>query len=422
MKEIVVYDPYAEFKEYRLPNGLTLYHTFWNRPWIAAEFIVYAGAKDDPPGKEGVSHFLEHMVSENAESANYDEMKKFFEGTGGHVSFGRTSFIATNYDFFIPNKDYVMARAFNLFKEMLLRNKLEKFLERERSIILREWQSKYHFYEEYQWDLEVAQALFPSHPFGRFTSVLGSPESIKEISETEIINYYGKYYTPANISMVIGGGVQIDRLMQILEETGWTTVLVDGVRNPKQTPLAEAPQPLSRGKHIKLGEHTSMKTDATRYSQAWSLPGTFNPGQLNLYRQILRDLLISEIRTKSGLTYNVSVGWRSAEDLYEFFIASNITPGKVGEVDEIVERCIKDLPKDLTNFEYNKNLILEGFKLIDHSGMGMVRHVTSNLISERVIVTVQFMLDKYGVITIDDMQRLSDLLSFDRSYSLIINP
>lgn len=61
----MIYDPYAVFKKHVLPNGLTIYHAYYDRPWVKSKFVIHSGSREDEVRKEGTSHFVEHLVSEN---------------------------------------------------------------------------------------------------------------------------------------------------------------------------------------------------------------------------------------------------------------------------------------------------------------------------------------------------------------------
>ena len=138
-----MWDPYAEFQTATLSNGLSVYAAHWpRRSWQAMGFLVHSGAEHDPEGLEGLSHFVEHVVSENA-SIPTREIFAFFEGHGGAVNLGITGHPSTQYCFFAPADKAILATAFSIFGHMLLSAKLEKCIERERQVIIGEFHRKY---------------------------------------------------------------------------------------------------------------------------------------------------------------------------------------------------------------------------------------------------------------------------------------
>src|SRR4051812_30555915 len=115
-----MWDPYAEFETAVLPNGLTVYAAHWpNRPWQYVDFIIHAGAKDDPVGLEGLHHFMEHLVSLNMYRSR-SKFENFFLDAGGSVHLGSSRFLATQYGFSLPTDKRKLSKAFQLLGEMLL--------------------------------------------------------------------------------------------------------------------------------------------------------------------------------------------------------------------------------------------------------------------------------------------------------------
>ena len=67
----------------------------------AASMDVHVGSGDNPPGREGLAHFLEHMLFLGTEKyPNADEYQSFIKANGGSNN-AYTSFDHTNYYFSI---------------------------------------------------------------------------------------------------------------------------------------------------------------------------------------------------------------------------------------------------------------------------------------------------------------------------------
>ncbi|MDP3954496.1 MAG: insulinase family protein [bacterium] len=97
-----MWDPYAEIKHAKLPNGLSVYLGTWDRPWVKMKMVVHAGAKDDPEGKDGVAHFVEHLVNNNIDGCTKEQVKGYLDEIGGSANFGSTSYEATSYKCSVP--------------------------------------------------------------------------------------------------------------------------------------------------------------------------------------------------------------------------------------------------------------------------------------------------------------------------------
>ena len=138
----VMWDPYEELRYAQLPNGLSVCVGTWDRPWVKVSFVVHSGAKDDPIGKEGLAHFVEHMVSKNLAGYSQREAKEFFDNCGGYVEFGETSNFATIYRFCVPLDKNNLANALKIFGRLLITCDIKKHLDEERAVIVNEYKRK----------------------------------------------------------------------------------------------------------------------------------------------------------------------------------------------------------------------------------------------------------------------------------------
>src|SRR3989344_959027 len=148
-----MWDPFAEFQSETLPNGLTVHAAHWpERPWQAMGFLIHSGAEQDPIGREGVAHFVEHLVSENADVSK-KIMCDFFHDSGGMVDLGTTGYPGTSYQLFLPIERSILAKALDIFSSMLVTAQLELQIERERHVIMGEFRQ--HYPIDFKFELEV---------------------------------------------------------------------------------------------------------------------------------------------------------------------------------------------------------------------------------------------------------------------------
>jgi len=70
-------------------------------------FLIHSGAEHDPIGLEGLSHFVEHLVSKNTSISSKD-ISAFLEDCGGIVNFGSTGYPQTYYRFFVPTDKIIL--------------------------------------------------------------------------------------------------------------------------------------------------------------------------------------------------------------------------------------------------------------------------------------------------------------------------
>ena len=53
---------------------------------VAVGYWIGAGARDEPDGKAGVSHFIEHLLFKGSRSYGAQEIAEIFDGLGGELN------------------------------------------------------------------------------------------------------------------------------------------------------------------------------------------------------------------------------------------------------------------------------------------------------------------------------------------------
>ena len=99
----------APFFRGRLDNGLTvLVKPIHTLPIVAVDTWVAVGAAHEPPGIEGMSHFLEHMFFKGTANRSLGEMDALVKEMGGYNN-AATSLEATHYFIVAPSAHFETA-------------------------------------------------------------------------------------------------------------------------------------------------------------------------------------------------------------------------------------------------------------------------------------------------------------------------
>lgn len=185
-----------------LPNGLRVVSV--PLPHLhSVELAVYikVGARNDPPQRSGLSHFLEHMLFRGtADYATSLAIETAFEELGGSVN------AATDADstcFYARLHPTHTEQGLAILASMLLRPTLEG-VELERRIIGEEALEDIN--EEgvvTNPDLVMGRLLWPGHPLGGAT--VGSLDDIARITTADLREHLANWYAPANVVVVVAG-------------------------------------------------------------------------------------------------------------------------------------------------------------------------------------------------------------------------
>lgn len=417
-----MYDPYAGFSKTVLSNGLEVHSVFWDRPWIGMVVVVHSGGREDPITMPGLAHFVEHLVSQNIPHRELDSAKEFFEICGGLAEFGSTNYLSTQYKFAVPVDLTTFREALTIFGSMLLGAKLEKEMDRQRKVILCEFNERYPFLEQLEWNMDIRRALFKGHRLETWNRPLGRPEGFLSATEANLQNFYDQHYVPANMSLVIVGGLPTEIVIAELEKGSFGRQKI-GTRNPIPAPLNQLPIPTAeQTKTVKLSDHISFKVYQTEYRATWSFPADFPRSARRVFDQMLRKILFDEIREKTGLAYSISTNCTGFHDVYEYEIKGRIRPDATPYIDELVRKCISMVPQRQDLFERKRKSCLQQCLMTDLSGSDLANNSAGDLAYNHRIISIQEIWDEFHLVTHGQMAEATALLSPERQYTFITCP
>ena len=171
----------------------------------AAELAIYlkVGGRNDPPGREGLSHFLEHSLFRgSAEFPSSLAIESAFEIIGGAPNAATDAESTYYYSRVHPDS---IKRGMEIFAAMLMKPLLTG-LEIEKRIVAEEAREDLNEQgEEVNPDTIVSRMLWPGHPLGMPT--IGTLESIAAINQSDLAEHLKNYYVPSNAVLVVSGPV-----------------------------------------------------------------------------------------------------------------------------------------------------------------------------------------------------------------------
>lgn len=181
-------------------------------PKAAAALDVHVGSGDNPEGRGGLAHFLEHMLflgtDKYPDAAEYEE---FITEHGGNRN-AYTSFEHTNY-FFDINAPY-LPEALDRFAQFFIAPRFDaEYVDREKNAVEAEYQMGLK--SDSRRGLDVLQEIMnPEHPYSQFS--VGSLESLADRPGSsirdELLRFYDKHYSANQMRLVVYGAESLDEL------------------------------------------------------------------------------------------------------------------------------------------------------------------------------------------------------------------
>lgn len=208
-----------QYQRIRLPNNLdVLLISDPTTDKAAAALDLYVGSYQNPRQREGLAHFLEHMLFLGTKQfPQADAYQTFISEQGGSHN-ASTGLEHTNY-FFDINADY-LTQALDRFAPFFTDPLFDaNYVDRERNAVESEYQLKYKNDSRRQWDV-LREIANPSHPISKFNvGSLGTLSDNKQSNvRSELIEFYDKYYSANLMTLVVLGKQPLDELDKIVRE------------------------------------------------------------------------------------------------------------------------------------------------------------------------------------------------------------
>lgn len=204
-----------QFFTHRLPNGLLMLgQRMPDLESVSLCFYVRTGARDESdPALYGVSHFLEHMVFKGTPRRDSERITLDFNLMGAEfnafTSLEQTVFYARVLHEYLP-------QAVDLLSDMMRPRLDEGDFNMERNVILEEI-ARAEDVPTGQAYRRLMQSYFTGTAMGH--DVLGSKESIRDMSVEGMRAYHARRYAANNLIFAIAGAFEWDRVVELVERS-----------------------------------------------------------------------------------------------------------------------------------------------------------------------------------------------------------
>lgn len=202
-------------KRVKYDNGLTsIVRSDQNSLAASAAVYVKVGSVNEKPDQAGLSHFLEHLMFKGSKNYPGDEFSRRVENMGGYIN----AATSTEYTFYYIDvqRDGVEEALKMLADTMQNPTFPEDEINRERKVVIEEIQ-RYSDNPFAVLDETFTETLYQKSAIKN--SVIGNEKVISSVSRDEIYNYYGTHYIPQNMTVVVSGNFDENKISRIISET-----------------------------------------------------------------------------------------------------------------------------------------------------------------------------------------------------------
>src|SRR5476649_1363687 len=199
-----------DYQVHTLPNGIRLLFKHSASTITHCCFMVNAGARDEKPGKDGLAHFIEHLLFKETERRSTNQILNRLELVGADLNAYTTKEYTCIHASLLNQH---LERAIDLFEDILFHSTFpEEEQEKERGVILDEIASYLDQPEEAIQD-DFEGLLFAGHPIGK--NILGSPETVSAFNKADIKNFMAATYNTSEMVFGVFGTYDLTKLLKL---------------------------------------------------------------------------------------------------------------------------------------------------------------------------------------------------------------
>jgi zinc protease len=199
----------AEVKEYHPENGPRVVVVEDHKSPLATFQVWYSvGSRDEPAGKSGISHLLEHMMFKGTQKYGPSLLSRIVQRNGGTDN-AHTTKDYTAYFEILPSDRIGLAVELEADRMNNLTLDPGEVIS-ERSVVMEERRLRYEDDPRNSLFEEVIAAAFKVHPYQK--PVIGWMSEIESIDREDLNLYYRAHYTPENAVIVVVGDVNADEM------------------------------------------------------------------------------------------------------------------------------------------------------------------------------------------------------------------
>ncbi len=396
-----------EFREHQLENGLQIVaECNAEAHSTAIGFFVQTGARDEGQSDAGVSHFLEHMMFKGTPSRTADDVNREFDEMGAHYNAFTSEEHTVYYAAVLPE---YQTPAVELWADIIRPSLREEDFDTEKQVIIEEIRM-YEDQPPFGADDKCRALHYGTHPLSH--SVLGTVQSITDLSVDAMRRYFQRRYSPGNIALVGSGRIDFDALVDTAQRICGSWKPVESGRQAPPAPSSKNFQCLHKEtatlEYVLQLANAPSATDEDRYAAKILATVLGDDSGSRLYWALV----------DTGLAEQASLGHHDYQGAGLFMTYMSCDPDQAQDnLQRIAEVYAQAEQDGITEAELAqaKSKINARVVLGSERPRGRLFTVGSNWIQRRQYLTVRDDLQAIERITRDD---LTDVLA---RYPLTVN-
>jgi len=300
---------------------------------------VNVGSRDETPAVAGASHFLEHLLFKGTSRRTALEISSSIESVGGEMN----AFTSKEYTCFYARViDTDLPMAIDVISDLITSSVVSALdVDAERKVVLEEIAMRDDDPSDLVHDL-YAETYYGDTQLGR--PILGTIDSINNMSRSSIFNYYKKRYLPQDLVVAVAGNIKHKKVVEMVQKA----LSVDGFLDVTGAPVIRPNAPIKRAAQKSVGL-ISRKTEQAH--MFYGMEGVARHDDQRFAMGIMASALgggmssrlFQEIREKRGLAYSVYAYAQQFAGSGQIGFYAGCKPDKALEVLEIIREVLAEV-------------------------------------------------------------------------------
>lgn len=296
---------------------------------------VCVGSRDEEAKDAGISHFIEHMFFKGTTHRTAHDIALEIDSLGGELNAFTTRETTT---FYVKILDEHLSKGIDIISDLFLHSLLgRKDMEKEKQVVLEELKMVEDDPEDYIHDMH-SKLVWDGNPLAR--PIVGSVETIQDISRNSMLDYMGLHYYPGNIVISVAGNFEFSNLLKLLNKNLGKLRRKGNENSRIQPVLKNGLVVKNKGIeqiHFCLGTLGLPQNDKNRYA-LYALNSILGSS--------MSSRLFQEVREKRGLVYSIYSYLSSFTDSGLMNIYAGTSPESLTMVLELVLKEVRKIRKN----------------------------------------------------------------------------
>lgn len=374
---------------------------------VSLGIFLKTGAKHELEGEGGISHLLEHMMFKGTKSKSAKDISEIIDNEGGIINAYTGK---ENTVYYIQMLSSSIEKGIEVLTDMFLNSLFsEENLEKEKSVVIEEINMYNDIPEEIVHDRNSRMVI--NGVQGNI--VLGSIESVKQISREKLVKYFKEKYIAKNIVISVAGNFSEEKIYNSLNK-GFGCIS-DGDYSRAYN-----------GEMILNSNENIIKRDTNQVHLCFNTLGSSLKDHKKYEIAILSNVLagnmssrlFQKIREEKGLAYSIYSYTSSYEEGGILTIYAGTTKKDYKKVIEMIESEFNNIKENsISEYELQKtkNQFLSAVTFGLESTKGRMNRMANSYLLYEEVKDLDSLMKEINKITVEDIKNVANEI-FDQKY------